>query len=513
MNIKALGIVTVALIAVAAVVANRGGNTSAADASSDSALLFPALEERINDVARVEVVDKDGSFEVAREGETWGMPSKGGYPIDFSKVKQLVVAISELEKLEKKTKTPEKFAQLGVEDVDAPDAESKLVRLKAADGGELASVLIGDTRSGGRGQPSLYVRKAGDDQSWLVEGRVFIEPAGNWLEKTVAEIGFERMSGATITHPTGEVVRISRTSPDETDFALQDLPEGRELRYAGVASGVARALQRLTLEDVKPADEFQFDALGTYVSEFTTWDGLRVTVRAVDVDEKSYLKLEASFDETLRAAPVGPEPPPGDAPGDATSDEAADDDSAVDDATETAQPDEPEEIGKPVEEVQSEVEELNARWGPWVYIVPGYTASNFKKSVEELLKPLTDESAADPTSPFGVGGVGGLGGTGEGEPTSLEDLFPDGLPEELQGIDFGEQTPGLRDTTEGLENIDELDESPVLKDAEIEDASDILGDDDLPADPPSPADTKSDAAGGTGGETGGDTNQDDGGSE
>ena len=435
MNVKVLGIVTVALIGIAIFVSIRDSGPEAADDGLGSPL-FPELSSRINEVARVEVVTPDGAFELAREADAWGMPSKGGYPVDFGKVKQLVVAIAELETLEKKTRTPAKFDALGVEDVDAPDAESTLVRLATKEGNELAALIIGDPRQAGRGgRPSLYVRKPGEDQSWLVNGRVFVEPEPTWLEKTVAEIGFERMQSVTTTHADGEVLRITRETPEDKEFSLEDLPEERALRFAGVASGIARGLQRLMLEDVQPASEVDFDQGPITVTEYATWDGLRVTVRtlrrAADEGEKSLLRLSAAYDESLRYEPVGP-------PLDQDDEAAA----------------EPEPVGKTVDEVRAEVAQLEERWSPWVYIVPAYTGSNyFEKRVEDLLKPLSDPNqppiGGDAGSPFGdLEGMGGL---------TLEDIFPDGLPEDLQGVDLGISPPV--DDPEGI--VDDVGDVPA----------------------------------------------------
>lgn len=448
MNIKVLGIVTVALVGIATVVSQRERGMSASATEQDSGLLFPDLEARINDVARVEVIDKDGSFEVARQADSWGMPSKGGYPVDFTKVKQLVVEVSKLEKLEPKTATPAKFASLGVEDVSEPDAQGKLVRLKAADGSELAAVLIGNSRPSQNrgGRPSLYARLPDDNQSWLVEGRVMIEPEPTWLAKTIAEIGFERMAAARITHPEGEVVFVSRPSPEDKDFVLADMPEGRELRYAGVASGLARALQRLNLEDVAPREEVDFSAGPNYMAEFTTWDGLRIDVRSMDRDDKSCLQLTASYDESLRPAPAGPTAGP----------------TAPEEGAEATEPEAAPPVGKSPEQVQAEVAELNERWSRWVYIVPGYTANNFKMTTEELLKPLPTEGDDELGVPMDLGAGA----------QSIQDLFPDGLPEELQGIDFGPQA-GPPSAEDGDALLDELllDESileePLLEDTEI----------------------------------------------
>ena len=424
-TLKTLGLVTLA-IAVAAVAVALRSDRAAKAADEGGALLFPELAEHINDVAAIEVVRPDASFELEKTGDEWGMPSKGGFPANFDTVRKLVVEISKLEKLEPKTKLPENYARLGVEDVAAEGSESTLVRLAAADGRELAALILGDTYAspGGAGEPALYVRRPGDAQAWLVEGRVWVEPtAGQWLEKSVAEIAAERVARAVTTHPDAEVVRFEKQAPEDAHWSVPGVPEGRELSWEGAADAIPRALSRLSFQDVKPAAEVDFGQAPNTVTEFETWDGLRVTARAMDSGEESYLALSAAYDPALRREPMGPELPA----------ESAEE--PAEETGETAEPAPP--ALKSPEDVQAEVEELNARWSSWVYVVPGYTASNFKKRVSELLKPL-------PTP----------GEEGEGEAidmSSLEELFPDGLPPELQGIDFGAGAQGEPEAPEAAE--------------------------------------------------------------
>ena len=84
---------------------------------------------------------------------------------------------------------------------------------------------------------------------------------------------------------------MRKSSADDVDFAVADIPEGRELSYPTVANGIAGALNGLELEDVR-------EALGGEPiarTRVTTFDGLQVEVTAYrDGDEPVWFALAAS---------------------------------------------------------------------------------------------------------------------------------------------------------------------------------------------------------------------------
>lgn len=417
MKQKTLGLLLVAAVAAstAAYVATRSEPAATAEAKSGEKL-FPGLVERINDVAKVEVKNKDGGFSVVKDGETWGMADKGSYPVNFDKVKELVVTIAQMSIVEKKSAKPENHASMDLADVDAKDAAATQVKLFDKSGAELAAVLIGKARTtkGFGGQYAMYVRKVGDNQAWEVTGRIWIDgSATNWLadNRQITKLEKTRVHRVETRHADGTTLAVFKNVPEDQAFTVGDLPEGAELKWNGVADATAAALEYLTFEDVAQAGTVDLTGLTPTETTFTTWDGLVLTAKVYEQGEgeaaKAYLTLSAAFDESKRfkkEAPVGPPPP-----------ESTDPAAATDPATPTdlAKPAE-EFVGKAPEDVKKEVDELNAKLSKWTYTIPGYTAANFKKTVKDMLKepaapgegetPL-DDSAPIELSPTDEGGV------------------------------------------------------------------------------------------------------------
>ncbi len=376
-TILILFVVTVA-VAVAAVQSMRSRESLTAAEDVSGASLVPDLVDRVNDVAAVAVTSTEGSFRLERGEQGWGAADKGGYPVDFERVKALVVGVAGFDIVEAKTSNPDYHAKLGVEDVEAQDSSSTRVTLEDQGGAVLADVLVGEPRvARGRGaanQGSQYARRADDPQCYEVKGRVRIDAViSNWLDKEIVRIEPERIRQVEIRHADGERLVVYKDSEDDENFSVQDLPAGRELMWAGVADSIAGAIAYLNLEDVGTAEMIDFDAQETTTAEFSTFDGLIVSVTTAEVDEKAYLKLSAIFDESARtpeAAPAETPPEEGEEP-----------------AQEEAEEEDP---GKTREEVLEEASQINARGTMWTYVVPGYTAANLRKRMDELLKEVEE---------------------------------------------------------------------------------------------------------------------------
>jgi hypothetical protein len=255
---------------------------------------------------------------------------------------------------------------------------------------------------------------------------------------------------AQVVTADGERLFVSKASKDATNFDVANVPEGRELRYEGVANSYGSALTNLTLDDVVPAGEVAFDDPPTAVTTFWTFDHLRVDVTLQERDEKLYAKIETSYDDVGATAAGAPEPPPPPPPAEETStedDAAATDAAAEDGATADAEPKvdaAPEPAGPKPEDVQKEAEEIRARTQSWVYVLPTWKKSSFMKRMDELLKEPTDAE----TSIEGLDGTGDLllpdamiGGEGAGAASDASETTGDVPPPAETGDESGATPP------------------------------------------------------------------------
>jgi len=412
-NLAILGAVTgVAIIAALGALALGGGN---ADVGATRGKLFADLEGRINEVARIRIRTGDETRTISLAEEAWGVEECAGYPADAEKVKEAIWTITELEIEAPKTKRPERYAELGVEDVDAEDSSSTEVVLSDAAGEEIAAVVLGET-SYRRGGQSVFVRRRGEEQAFQCSGRAsFDAGVKNWVDSSIMKIPASRVTRVLIDHPE-ELVEIVRIPGEGDTFAVGNVPEGRTEKYDGVANSVASALAALDLDDVRPLGDVSFEGETLVAASFTLGEGPDVIVRSVEIDETTWISVTARFEAPV-GPPLLPDPPP-------------------DEEGEEAAPEAPEE--DPLAGAE-EARKLNERHGPWAYAVPEYKAANFRKHLEELLAELPEETVETPDELPPL------------EPEVVEPpVVDDGTTEGAEAVDDGQA--GQDDGDDGLDD-------------------------------------------------------------
>ncbi len=356
-----------AAIVVAGVVYIEGRQDAPGEVQGAGEAFLPAVQDRGNDIASVSVLRNGQTITVRKGGTGWEIAERGGYPAKTEQVRNLIVALAQLRASEPMTAKSENYAKLGVQDPSGEPGEPgamgpALVTLKDSKDQTVASVIVGNPKWGSN--PGVYVRRTGESQSWLAEGRVEI-PSGltSWTEPRILEIVRERTRSASVHHPDGEVVTVSRATPDAANFTVENIPPGKALKSASSGDALGAVLATVTFEDVAPLDTIDFTGEGGVpgpVCQFETFDGLSITVQTVDRDGKTWAQFAVAHD----AAAALPTPPEG------TSIKSA-------------------------EDAAREAQELSARLAPWAFQLPSYKAVSMKTRMAEL---LSDTPPAQPAS-------------------------------------------------------------------------------------------------------------------
>ena len=117
MKSKTIGLLAVITIVgiMFAVFANREPATSLPKSGQ---LLFPDLMSVVNDVNEVVIETTEQTMTLVRGEQTWGVKEKAGYRADMEKVKKMLVGLADLRIHEPKTKNPELYERLGLQDKD-----------------------------------------------------------------------------------------------------------------------------------------------------------------------------------------------------------------------------------------------------------------------------------------------------------------------------------------------------------------------------------------------------------
>jgi Domain of unknown function (DUF4340) len=264
-------------------------------------LLFPGLAPLLQNATRVEIVHQGKTVTIVRRGERWGLEDRGGYPVQRDKLREMLTGLTELRAVEPRTADAAQFARLGLEDPQDPHGNSNLVRVLDAAGKPLLELVLGHRRVRPQGnvQETVYVRRPGENQTWLAEGRLPVDADPQlWLDHDIMNIDHARVASLAVTRG-GErlefamedqklVLKSPAEHPKLDDYKLDELERG---------------LESLTFQDVKPAGDLKGEAAGESV--FVTKDGLSVTVTALHEGSDFWAPFAATGTGEARAEAEG----------------------------------------------------------------------------------------------------------------------------------------------------------------------------------------------------------------
>ena len=181
-----------------AIVALATGGPGVSRAGSDQSA-FPGLGDKLGQVASVAVERTGLNLTFVRDGDRWLVTQKGDYPADAGKVRRIVLALADMTLVEPKTRKPDLYPRLEVE--DPGKGKSTLITLEDKSGAALARLIVGKRRYDrlGAGNDGVYVRKPGDPQSWLARGALdFSDDTANWLDRRIVDLPDSRVAKVSL---------------------------------------------------------------------------------------------------------------------------------------------------------------------------------------------------------------------------------------------------------------------------------------------------------------------------
>ena len=354
--------------------------------SPGGGLLLSGLADDLDEITQVSVVGA-GSEPVATllrgEDGNWSVAEKDGYPADVEKIRHTLISLAESRIVEPKTANSDFYDRLGVEDIASDDAGGLSVTLTGTD--SPVDIIVGDSE----GASQRYVRVAEQAQSFLIDRDPEVgNETTDWLATEILAIPGPRMARVTVTHPDGEVVSVSKADPDQSNFDVEAIPEGRELQYASIANVMGTVLASLRLQDVEPLTDTDVPVT---VTEWATFDGLAITAESFERDDEPWVAFRAEYRPPA-------ETPDEDSESDADADSESDSESESeqDPATDDASGEGDEAAGEnDGVDVAAEAAELDQRLAGWRYRIASYQFDQMTRRMDDLLRDLPEEPDAD----------------------------------------------------------------------------------------------------------------------
>jgi hypothetical protein len=270
--------------------AGPGSEPDAAQTIGGGQLAFPDLAAKLGQATTITLEQKGKTTVIEKHGETWGIADRGGYPVQAGKLRGVLTGLTELRLVDKRTADPAELEKLGVGDPAKPDSTALLMRVLDAAGKPIAELILGHRRvlTGGDVPQEIYVRRPGENQSWLAEGTLEVDAdASLWLDRDIANIPAAQIASADVTSGDQHLT-FARQGDKFVLTAPTDHPPLDDYKV----DDVSRAFEYLTFNDVKPGPGLPGTKVGT--STFTTADGEKIDVTVNRDGSNAWVSLSAS---------------------------------------------------------------------------------------------------------------------------------------------------------------------------------------------------------------------------
>jgi len=308
MNQKSLGLLLVLLVLLGGIYfavqsSDSGGNRST------SVGLFNDLQAE--QIAKIRIEQGKDVAELELKDGIWSVPAKAGYRADYGKIRSLVVKLLDLNLNQRITDVEANFERLSDKAVENGRGKIKLLDVN---GKELAGLYLGELRKKkaeqGMAPPSgQYVRRTDQNQVYLMAEPITpVASLISWLDTAVLNLLSSRVESIqqfsivpTEEKLEFELVRAgvpSEGSPAK--FLMKEALAADEKLKDVADTQVPSGLENLTFADVFRADdpalkEVVFDKKTIYRGT----NGLRYSASTAEKGDKSYLKLDVSYDAEL----------------------------------------------------------------------------------------------------------------------------------------------------------------------------------------------------------------------
>lgn len=256
--------------------------------------LFPGFDKDANQVGQIAISQADKKLDFHKSNGSWTIANRGGYPAKTESVQQLLVRIARAELVEAKTQDPERYGLLELEDPSGKDAQSVLISMRDGDAKAIGDLVVGKRRQSafGAGRSGVYVRRPGNNQTWLTN--VSIRPTfdvSDWVDPVFFKLGDSKVKSLMLQTPDGGDVTIvageaKKDDKKEATYKFASIPDGKKLKKDIDASVIVKGLQTFEMTDVRkladaklPKDAIKIPAV------IETENGMKLQAEVVRIGE------------------------------------------------------------------------------------------------------------------------------------------------------------------------------------------------------------------------------------
>jgi hypothetical protein len=250
-------------------------------------LLFKDLKAA--DIASIRIAEPKNVLTLERKDERWTIAERGGFPADFSRVREFVLKAIELKAGQSEPIAEADRARLNL------DASGTQVEFRAAGGKPLGALIIGK---------KYFKREVDNPEKAIGDGRFVLQPAdpktvylvadpliqataktGEWIDRTSFQV--EKVKTLDVKFPEdGGSYRIERNA-DNADWKLAGLKAGEKLEVTK-ANAASYSLSMLELADILPKDTTDTGLDKPIEINAVTLDGLTYNIKVGKLQGDNY---------------------------------------------------------------------------------------------------------------------------------------------------------------------------------------------------------------------------------
>ena len=401
---KLLLLIVVAVIALALAIALRSRHAAPVQPAEQDKPLLPALRDHVNDVSGITLTGAGGKViaTLARGKDGWTIAERAGYPADVAAIRGLLVKLGGSTVVEPKTTNPQRYPDIGVDDV--ADKDAKGVEVDVAGLSAPVKIIVGSYSPQGAG---TFVRRAGEAQSWLASGDLSISKAvADWEKRDIVDLASGRVASVTLTAPDGKTLKVYKQRQTDPDFSVANVPQGRQVQQ-GMAVTIATALSGLRVDEVFSAKDMPAPDQ-VHKAEYVAFYGVTIDATVWSKDGKDYAQFQAKLDRAAAQKRIADEqakakaayeaaraakPAATSATG-ATSAQSATDQHPSGNPQLATIP-KPQSVADPAADMQArldtlakQVDALNRTFSGWTFVLPSYVFGNMTKTMSDVLAPV-----------------------------------------------------------------------------------------------------------------------------
>ena len=213
------------------------------------AKFFPELIENTDLLSKIEVISDNNSIYLIKKGEKWHLPELENYPAAINKINQLLLRLSNLKIVDKKTNNPDNHLMLGLGFPIQKDS----FRIRLFHDNEVINDFIIGNQSKHNDRLS-YIRKYSENQTWLFKNNLDIfNQEINWSEDSIVRFARWRIKSINIESANNpdENIFIFKEKYSDQMFKLANMPKEYEVKSAYSLTGYASLLESVKKKKIK----------------------------------------------------------------------------------------------------------------------------------------------------------------------------------------------------------------------------------------------------------------------